>query len=213
MSKEVIQSEPEDWAYCRVSTQDQDLGRQIKAMQDLGIPYKNIVTEKISGTTPMLKRPELFALFDHKLRPGDTLYVLSIDRMSRDLFHFLEILNLLRDMKVKFKALDINIDYDHPIGKFMFNVMGAVSQLQVDFTRHNTKMGLEVAKSKGVVLGRPKGATADMKEFVTYFKSFDDPFEAIKESAIKYDKGEQTIRRWAKNERIEIPRKRSKKRL
>lgn len=196
------------WAYCRVSTQDQDLGRQIEAMKQLGIHEKYIITEKISGTTPFMKRPELRKLFEQKLRPGDTLYVLSIDRMSRDLFHFLEILNLLREMGVHFKAMDINIDPEHPIGRFLFSIMGAVSQLQVDFTRHRTKMGLENARRKGKILGRPSGPTANMKKFVKFFNSFDDPFEAIRESALFFDVGEQTIRRWAKDQGINIPRKR-----
>lgn len=57
------------WAYCRVSTQDQDLGRQIEAMKQLGIHEDCIITEKISGTTPFMKRPELRKLFEQKLRP------------------------------------------------------------------------------------------------------------------------------------------------
>lgn len=196
------------WGYCRVSTEKQDLSRQIAEMKRLGIPDQYILTEKISGTKPMNKRPVLRAMFEQKLRPGDTLCVVSVSRLSREVFHFLELLKILKEMGVHFKALDMNIDPDHPIGKFLFNIMGAVSQLQVDFTRHRTKMGLENARRKGKILGRPSGPTADMKKFIKYFNSFDDPFEAIKECALYFDVGEQTIRRWAANEGIEIPRKR-----
>ena len=135
--------------------------RQVVAMQALGIPDSRIIQEKISGTIPAHKRPKLRYLFDDLLRPGDRLWVVSTSRLSRELFHFLELIRELDRMGVEFKALDMQIDPNHPIGKFLFNIMGAVSQLQSDFTRYRTKKGLEAARLRGVKLGRKFGPTVD----------------------------------------------------
>ena len=202
-----------DFAYCRVSTGGQDLHRQVIAMQALGIPDDRIIQEKISGTMPAHKRPKLRHLIEHLLRPGDRVWVVSTSRLSRELFHFLELVKMFNEMGVEFKAMDMQIDATHPIGKFLFNIMGAVSQLQSDFTRYRTKKGLEAARLRGVKLGRKAGPSADMVEFRKYFMNFADPFEAIKASCQKYSKTEVTIRRWAKSQGIAIPRKRKARKL
>lgn len=202
-----------DFAYCRVSTGGQELHRQVIAMRGLGIPDDRIIQEKISGTIPAHKRPKLRHLFEHVLRPGDRLWVVSTSRLSRELFHFLELIKALDEMGVEFKALDMQIDPKHPIGKFLFNIMGAVSQLQSDFTRYRTKKGLEAARLRGVKLGRRQGPTADMVEFRKIFLSYEDPYEAIKACCRIYKKTEPTIRRWAKSQEIVIPKKKRGKKI
>lgn len=71
-----------EFAYCRVSTKDQNLARQVEAMRQLGIPERNIYTDKVSGKT--FDRPAYNVLVGQILREGDLLTIYSIDRLGRD---------------------------------------------------------------------------------------------------------------------------------
>lgn len=72
---------PKTYGYARVSGADQNEARQLTAFQELGIPPECIFTDKQSGKD--FNRPQYRRLVK-KLRPGDLLYVLSIDRLGRD---------------------------------------------------------------------------------------------------------------------------------
>jgi DNA invertase Pin-like site-specific DNA recombinase len=69
------------YGYVRVSTADQNEDRQMIAMDELKIPSERIYTDKISGKD--FNRPAYKALTDI-LRPGDLLYIKSIDRLGRN---------------------------------------------------------------------------------------------------------------------------------
>ena len=66
------------FGYARVSTQDQELARQIDALEKFGVDQ--IFTEKITGTKA--HRPQLDKLKD-KLREGDTVVIESLSRLGR----------------------------------------------------------------------------------------------------------------------------------
>ena len=69
------------YGYVRVSTADQNEDRQMMAMDELKIPAEQIYMDKLSGKD--FQRPAYIALTD-KLRPGDLLYIKSIDRLGRN---------------------------------------------------------------------------------------------------------------------------------
>ena len=198
-----------DFAYCRVSTRGQDIDRQHYLLDNLNIniPHERRIVEKISGRVKLKNRPELRRLFKDVLRKGDRLIVTSASRLSRELFHLLEIMNELQSMGVELVMLDMHIDPEHPIGKFILNIMGSVYQLESDFASYRTKQGQAAARERGSVIGRKKGATVDQKEFLKFFNSFKDQHEGIQESIKKFSKTEVTIRRWLKENGIEIPRR------
>lgn len=70
------------FGYARVSTKEQHLDRQIKALLETGVEERDIITEKASGTS--LDRPGYQALKRTMLREGDTLVIKSLDRLSRN---------------------------------------------------------------------------------------------------------------------------------
>lgn len=75
------------YGYCRVSTKDQNLERQIKAMLDFGVEEKNIITDKQSGKDFNRKGFNLLVGTDKTaamLRKGDLLVVYSLDRLGRN---------------------------------------------------------------------------------------------------------------------------------
>ena len=69
------------YGYVRVSTKDQCEERQLIAMQEFGVPEKNIFLDKLSGKD--FERPQYKRLL-RKLRPGEVLVVKSIDRLGRN---------------------------------------------------------------------------------------------------------------------------------
>lgn len=73
------------YGYCRVSTREQNLDRQIKALRDYGISERDIIMDKEGGKS--LERDGYQMLKNHLLRDGDTLVVMSLDRLSRNKSH------------------------------------------------------------------------------------------------------------------------------
>ena len=73
------------YGYARVSTQEQNLDRQINALLEKGVEERDIVTDKASGKS--LEREGYQLLKNHMLRDGDTLVIKSLDRLSRNKSH------------------------------------------------------------------------------------------------------------------------------
>lgn len=144
-------------AYLRVSTDDkgQEFDRQRYEFEKQGISIDEYFQEKLSGGLDIDRRPALQEAHDC-LEKGDTLWVESITRLSRDT---LIALALLRDFSldgIQVKSLSNDIgDVSTPEGWFMTTVMAATSQLQRDTIRKNTIQALQAKKAKGEVLGRP----------------------------------------------------------
>ena len=76
-----------DYGYVRVSSKDQNVERQLAVMKDLKIPEQNIFIDRQSGKD--FNRP-LYKKLLRKLRPGDTLFVKSIDRLGRNYEEIIE---------------------------------------------------------------------------------------------------------------------------
>src|SRR6516162_8880383 len=86
--------------YARVSTQDQNLDLQLRALQKAGC--RKIFQEKVSGATRA--RPELQRLLEH-LREGDVIVVWKLDRLARSTKHLLETMEAIREGGARFQSL------------------------------------------------------------------------------------------------------------
>lgn len=93
------------FGYARVSTKEQHLDRQIKALLDYGIDERDIVTDKASGAD--LDRPGYQALKNSMLRDGDTLVVKSLDRLSRNKDHITQELRYLKEHHIQVRVIDL----------------------------------------------------------------------------------------------------------
>ena len=69
------------YGYVRVSSTDQNEDRQMIALREVDVPEKNIFMDKQSGKD--FDRPNYKKLV-RKLKAGDLLYILSIDRLGRN---------------------------------------------------------------------------------------------------------------------------------
>jgi DNA invertase Pin-like site-specific DNA recombinase len=138
--------------YARVSTADQELGRQVQALKKYGC--KIIFEEKGSGAKK--DRPELDKMLA-KLRPGDVVVIQKLDRLGRSLRHLIDLLEIFRKSEVGFVSLSDSFDTTTSQGKLLFNIMGAIAEFERDLISERTKDGLKFAKSKGVKLGKRAG--------------------------------------------------------
>lgn len=153
------------FAYCRVSTADQNVESQIREIQDKGFDIKSgrIVAETISGSTPANERREFAKLLD-RLEDGDKLVVTKLDRLGRNSIDVQTTLAKLQKAGVEVHCLALaGFDLGSAIGGLVMQMIAAVAQFERELIVERTHAGLKVAKAKGKTLGRPKALTVDDK--------------------------------------------------
>jgi DNA invertase Pin-like site-specific DNA recombinase len=154
MSFGTIDIRPMFIGYARVSTHEQTLNLQKDALHKAGC--EQIFTDTISGTKS--ERKGLTEALGH-LREGDTLVVWRLDRLGRSLRHLIDTITSLRERGVGFKSLTENVDTTTSSGKLVFHIFGALAEFEREIIRERTQAGLESARSRGKVGGRPKALT------------------------------------------------------
>lgn len=155
------------YGYIRVSTVDQNEDRQLIAMSGLGIPAKHILTDKQSGKD--FDRPQYQKLLK-KLKPGDLLYILSIDRLGRN---YEEIQNqwriLTKEIGIDICVIDMPLldtrNGNDLMGTFIadlvLQILSFVAQSERENIRKRQAEGISAAKVRGVRFGRPEVSTPD----------------------------------------------------
>lgn len=149
------------YGYVRVSTKDQNEERQLVALADIGVDKKNIYMDKQSGKD--FERPQYKRLVK-KLRTGDLLYILSIDRLGRN---YEEIQNqwrvLTKEIGVDICVIDMPL-LDTRKGKdlmgtfiadLVLQILSFVAQSERENIRRRQAEGIAAAKARGVKFGRP----------------------------------------------------------
>jgi DNA invertase Pin-like site-specific DNA recombinase len=143
--------------YARVSTGGQKLERQLDALTRAGC--RRVFAEKKSGKNA--DRPELVAALEF-MRPGDTLVVPSLDRLSRSLQDLITTVADLRSRGVGFTSLHENLDTTTPGGRLVFHVFAALAEFIRELIVAGTREGLAAARERGRVGGRPSVVTPDL---------------------------------------------------
>jgi DNA invertase Pin-like site-specific DNA recombinase len=151
--------------YARVSTEEQHLDAQIAALKDAGA--ERIFADKISGSKR--KRPELDRMLD-QLRRGDVVLVTKYDRLARSLTDLLDIVAQIEATKAEFRSLAEDIDTTTPAGRLIFHVFASIAQFERERIRERTMEGLEAARKKGRVGGRPPALSEAQKAEVLRLK-------------------------------------------
>ena len=155
--------------YARVSSREQNLDRQLAAFYAMGAAERDIVTDKESGKN--LERAGYAALKSTMLRPGDTLVVKSLDRLSRNKADIKNELQYFKDNGIRLKVLDLPTTLmDFPAGQewifdmvnnILIEVLGSIAEQERTTIRQRQAEGIAVAKAKGKHLGRPKATKPD----------------------------------------------------
>jgi DNA invertase Pin-like site-specific DNA recombinase len=136
--------------YARVSTDGQDHTLQIDALRQVGC--EKVFIETASGTRT--DRPELGKVLE-QARQGDVLVVWRLDRLARSLRHLIDIADDLNRRGIALKSITESIDTTTPSGRFMFNILGALSTMEREIIVERTRAGLVAAAARGRKGGRP----------------------------------------------------------
>ncbi|EOS63274.1 recombinase family protein [Oscillibacter sp. 1-3] len=152
------------YGYIRVSSTDQNEDRQRIALRKRAVPKENIYMDKQSGKD--FNRPQYKKLV-RRLRTGDLLYVLSIDRLGRD---YEEIQNqwrvLTKEIGVDICVIDMPL-LDTRSGKdlmgtfiadLVLQILSFVAESERTNIRQRQAEGIEAARARGVRFGRPPRA-------------------------------------------------------
>ena len=174
--------------YARVSTEDQNLDGQLDALKAAGA--EKIFADKITGTAR--SRPELDRLLD-QLRQGDVIAVTKYDRLARSLRDLLDIVDTIQAHGAGFRSLAEDIDTTTPAGRLVFHVFASIAQFERERISERTKEGLEAARKRGRVGGRPPALSAAQKAEVRRMR--DEECRPLPDIARLFKVSMKTIRR------------------
>lgn len=200
------------YGYVRVSSQDQNEARQLIEMEKAGVPRDNIYMDKQSGKD--FNRPNYKRMLK-KLKEGDILYILSIDRLGRN---YEEILSqwrcITKDKKVDIVVIDMPLldtrRDKNLLGTFIsdmvLQLLSFVAQNERENTRIRQAQGIAAAKARGVKFGRPiKEVPTDFACEVDKWAKKEIPIDEILE---KYDMCKATFYRRVRE--LELTKRRSR---
>lgn len=142
--------------YSRISTNDQSLNSQLDKLKSYGC--EKIYTDTISGSKS--NRPGLDDMLAYA-RKGDIIVVYRLDRLGRSLKDLINLINQFKEKDIGFKSITENIDTTTPTGNLMFHISGAFAEFERNLIRERTKAGLESARARGRVGGRPTKITEE----------------------------------------------------
>lgn len=185
---------PRTFAYVRVSTTGQTTENQLQEITAAGfqVEPRRIVSETISGSTSISRRPGFSRLLD-RLEAGDILIVTKLDRLGRDAMDVSSTVRTLAGMGVKVYCLALGgADLTSSAGTMTMNVLNAVAQFERDLLIERTQSGLQRAKAEGKTLGRPSTLNETQKQAVREELASGASVSSI---ARKYKTSRQTILR------------------
>ncbi len=156
--------------YARVSTQDQNIESQIELLKSSGC--EKIYTDIASGVRD--DRKGLTDMIDF-LRKGDQVITYKNDRIFRSLKNMIDLIDVFNEKGIHFKSLsEPEFDTTSANGKFLLQIFAAVAEFERNLISERTKVGLNNARRRKKLLGRPKGAKKETLEKYQYAKHLYD---------------------------------------
>lgn len=163
--------------YGRVSTDDQNLDRQIDQLKEFGIESNYIFLEKMTGTKK--DRPQLMRLLEYA-RPGDTIVITDLTRISRSTKDLISLVEDLGSRGINIKSLKESwLDTATAQGKLMFTIMAGLAQFERDLISERTKEGLKSARARGRSGGRPKVKKENIDQALMLYETQKVPIQEI----------------------------------
>jgi DNA invertase Pin-like site-specific DNA recombinase len=179
--------------YARVSTIDQTPDLQYDALSKVGCT--KIFTDTASGAQAERKGLTDALSF---VRPGDTLVVWKLDRLGRSLKDLITRITELETRKIGFKSLTEQIDTTTSGGKLIFHIFGALAEFERDIIRERTNAGLEAARTRGKLGGRPKALSPEKIKLAR--KLYADTNTSVAEICKMLGISRFTLQRYVKSE-------------
>ena len=137
--------------YARVSTRGQNLDSQRDMLERAGC--EKIFGDTTSGVSE--SRPDWENLMAY-VRPGDTIVVAELSRMTRSLMHLLQLTKDFEARQINLVSLREAIDTSTDTGRAFISIMGAINQMERELKAERASAGRSAAKARGRTGGRPR---------------------------------------------------------
>ena len=151
-------------AYVRVSSIEQNEGRQVEALEQRKID--KWFMEKVSGKDT--NRPQLKAMLDYA-RDGDTIYIHDFSRLARSVKDLLHIVEQLQAKSINLVSNKENLDSSTPTGKLMLTMIAAINEFERDNLLERQREGIALAVKQGKYKGRKE---VSIKDFGKHYKRY-----------------------------------------
>ncbi|MEV0375633.1 recombinase family protein [Streptomyces sp. NPDC050636] len=173
--------------YGRVSSKDQNLARQTRALKNAGC-INPLYLDEASGKNA--DRPELTKILAD-LEPGDTLVVLSLDRLGLNLEDLIQIVKVIKNRGAALRSLNEEIDTSTPAGRLVFHIFGAIAQFVREIINEASRDGIAAAKARGVKFGRPSRMPPEKIAYA--LQLMEDPAQSVTSMAKLLDVSRTTL--------------------
>ncbi len=137
--------------YARVSKDEQNVDLQLDALKAKGCV--RTFTDKLTGTK-FEQRKQLQAALAY-LNEGDTFVVWRLDRLGRSMVDLIHTVMGLKKRGIEFMSLTENIDTSTAVGKMFLQFLAMLAEFERNLIAERTKAGLEAARARDKVGGRP----------------------------------------------------------
>ena len=146
------------FGYARVSTSQQSLDIQIKALKDAGVTSHRIFIDKASGKDTERSGLQMLRM---KVEEGDVILVKKLDRLGRDTADMIQLIKQFESIGVSIRFLDDGISTEGVMGKMVVTILAAVAQAERQRILERTNEGRTEAKLKGIKFGRKRTIDRD----------------------------------------------------
>ena len=156
------------FAYCRVSTLEQNTENQRREIEAAGFAVKSqrLIEEHISGSVAASERPGFTRLLD-RMENGDVLIVTKLDRLGRNAMDVRKTVEKLATSGIRIHCLALGgVDLTSPAGKMTMQVISAVAEFEKDLLIERTHAGIARARASGNRFGRPSTLNDEQKKSV-----------------------------------------------
>ena len=191
------------FAYCRVSTLEQNTQNQLREIEAAGFTIKpqRLIEEHISGSVSAFERPGFKRLID-RMENGDILIVTKLDRLGRNAIDIRQTVDLLSTSDIRVHCLALGgVDLTSAAGRMTMQVISAVAEFERDLLIERTQVGLERARASGKRFGRPPTLSDSQRKAVLMLI---DAGRNISEIAREFNTTRQTILRVKHSSRVDF---------
>lgn len=169
--------------YARVSTDEQNLDLQQLAIEKFAKEKEFELVMYLEKVSSRKDRPELQNALKAATK-GDVFVIYKLDRLARSTKELYKLTDLLNGKGVEFVSINDSFDTTTPTGKAMFGMLAVFAEFERDIIQQRTKAGLEAARKRGKVGGRPAIDNKIKRQVITLFSSGESAADIAKEYGI-----------------------------
>lgn len=169
--------------YARVSTDEQNLDLQQIAIEKYAKEKELELVMYFEKVSSRRDRPELKNALKAATK-GDVFTIYKLDRLARSTKELYQLTDALKEKGVEFVSIYDSFDTTTPTGKAMFGMLAVFAEFERDIIQQRTKAGLDAARKKGRVGGRPAIEDKVKRQIVTLFNAGERATDIAKEYGI-----------------------------